>query len=116
MEEPTKEIIQFITSTLKESKDFVIEQSPDVIQQYLGAQAISCYVYGFIAITAIILGILCFIIAWRTVTDCDTIVGFIMVGMILCVIGFMFGPKNIIQYQQITEYPKGYLLEQVLKR
>ena len=31
------EIINFITESLKESKDFIVDQAPDVVQQFLGA-------------------------------------------------------------------------------
>jgi hypothetical protein len=60
MEEKAIKIMDFILNTLQTTKDFVIEQAPDVVRQMLNYDLINCITWMFVFIFIIIVGILLF--------------------------------------------------------
>ena len=121
MTEKKEEILEFLVSTLKETKDFVLEQAPDVVQQYLGALFIDSFTsFIFSSLACLIFGLIgAFILVKKPLKDdpdcpgANSFVGGVLTliaGACLC-LSIEFSIKSA----KIHYYPKGYLLEKVLK-
>ena len=115
MTEKKEEILEFLVSTLKETKDFVLEQAPDVVQQYLGALFIHSFSsFIFSSLACLIFGLIgAFFLVKKPLKEENYFVGgalTLIAGACLC-LSIEFSIKSA----KIHYYPKGYLLEQVLK-
>ncbi len=113
-----KALQDFILSTLKEGKDFVLTQAPEALQQYLRIQAINQF--GWFCISVVLCLILVAVL-WNLgpvkgdgYGDKD----FAYVGraLIIAVLFICAGSTicNAVNYYEITRYPKGYLLDRAL--
>lgn len=113
-----EELQKQVLEMLKDGKSFVIEQAPDVVQQYVALQAV-----GYLGWCALF--VLCALVSFfifssmylsekkngygqETIPLCFGIV----VGTILS-LGML---SNAINYYSIKTYPKGYLLDKALMR
>lgn len=120
MTEKKEEILEFLVSTLKETKDFVLEQAPDVVQQYLGAlfiHSFSSAMVSFVGFIILITMTLIIFIKKPFRMDDDS-----FPSILTCVFLFAMSVtclhasiEKSIDAAKIHYYPKGYLLEQVLK-
>ena len=121
----TGEIKEFMLQTLKESKDFVVEQSPEVIQQYLGTQyleaTICFWVFGVVSILALVTGLYLLIkkpfkTVYTSIPDdySGSYVGAIFFGVVF-IFTLAISATNLTNKLKIEHYPKGYLLERVIK-
>lgn len=101
---------EFLLANLKESKDFLIDQAPDVIQQVLGWQ--TCLnVIGLII--SLILATIA-IISWykHSLKDTEVLYPVSLVTGVLSILVMLINSINLVW---VTLYPKAYLLEQFLK-
>lgn len=127
MKEETTEILKFVADSLQESKEFAIEQAPDVIQQYLGAMFIEQLSDSITCIFFLILGLSIGVWAIRLYKknnstgyswDEDQVILVMMMGIVsaaLCAGGSLSLSSHIPEAAKIHYYPKGYLMEKVLE-
>ncbi len=109
-----KEILSFIKDSLIESKGFITEQAPDVIQQYLMSEML---VYGLVSAFAIILLMICCIAyVWlfkNKQNHREDDWGFIFfLSSFGGVIGIVLLCTRIFSFLTVWLYPKAYLLKQ----
>ncbi len=104
-EELQKQIIEIV----KGSKDFVVSQAPDTIQQFLAIQAVECI--GWFILSLVLLPVVLYI-GKKMHDRTDGVVWVVIAPMAFL---FLFGIiSNPINYYEITHYPKGFLMQQAL--
>ena len=112
-----EEIVKFITDTLQETKSFVVEQSPEVVQQYLGFRITENLIGMITCLSMLLIGvylILKFIRLSRDSSyksDLDII---IFPGVALSLVSIGLGFMFVIQFIHVYYYPKAYLLHKFL--
>lgn len=114
-----EELKNELLKLFKDGKDFVITQTPDVIQQYIGAQFISAAMgavfFGLISMVLIKFIVWCVgqFKAGEFDVEASPLMMFPIGGAILFVVLFYCNAEDAMK---IKFYPKGYLLEQVMKK
>ena len=117
--EKGEELAQFMMDTLKDSKDFVMEQAPDVIQQFIAWK--TCQ-HGMLVVLFVVLSLVLVCVmrwAWRyagkEMNEVDRpLFRFLAVG---CAggggsVGFVVGTiLNLFWFVEVLVAPKVYLLE-----
>jgi len=111
------ELSQLLITMFKDGKDFVIGQGPDIIQQYLAGEIFRLTVdfWTWTILSAILFLIMVFL---TIVAFCEEELSLLFVNVVLGVILFLFlcaAIDNGVAKYKLTHYPKGYLLEQVLR-
>lgn len=112
----SEQIQNEILKLLQGTKDFVISQAPDAIQQLIGAYTYDAYIGIVFSSTAIVLLIACFF--WSFCFDSfDSMAEIARVVLsVLIVISFISLFINFSEYGQIKNYPKGYLLKKAINK
>lgn len=104
---------KFILETLQQSKDLVVTQAPDVIQQYLSSQYFEAWVYIIVGIILFVLALLSGLKLLKN-PDCEfKTFCFLFVGMGGLISSFILLSCYATTPYKITHYPKAYLLESV---
>lgn len=110
-EELQKEILEIVKGT----KDFVVTQAPDSIQQLLQYEYMSSIGWGGVCIIGLILFNIILVVSllqkdrwtgWEPFKMISPVVSFLLFICMVC---------NYVTAYQIKHYPKGYLLKQVLR-
>ena len=107
-------IVNEVLKILHGTGNFVLNQAPDIIQQYINNTAIESvgWIIGMGILGLVIIGLG---IWWLCKPcDCGDRMGgsfFVIAGTIILMLGILI---NSITYYKITHNPKGYLLEQVI--
>lgn len=102
-----KELLNQMSEIIQGSKDFVVEQAPQAVQQYLQMQAIDSL--GWLALSIIAMTVSVFIVCLFE-DETKWIPASILFIFATC--GIISNPIN---YYKITHYPKGYILQHVLR-
>lgn len=110
-----EELQNFLLNTLKASKDFVISQAPDVVQQYIAIQAVDCL--GWVAIFATVAIFTYFVpLKKKWEPDYSGDPG-MAVKNALCYILILVMSLGVINelgnFLEVKLYPKGYMLQQL---
>jgi hypothetical protein len=115
----SKELVKFITETLRETKEFALEQSPDVVQQYLSSKVTSSglgvlftFIGCVISVILIRKGILISRAKSGFYSDDDFL--YYLFGGTLGICSILFLITNIFSLVNVYFYPKAYLLERFL--
>lgn len=112
-----QELQEFILNTLKQGKDFVFDQAPDMVQQYIKCIGIENGIGAIFSLIAICTFIYMIFRGTKTEPSCRADDGPFLIKSI-GTIGLIFSSLlffiSLSTALKIVYYPKGYLLEQVL--
>lgn len=107
------ELGKWVLETLKESKDIVLEQAPDVLQQYLAMQSLDYKIALVIGIVVLTLGFLYLIGAYIEAEEGPED-GVMFIAGIFIAFGFFTVALSSYKLYILTHYTKAYLLDKFL--
>jgi hypothetical protein len=107
-----KELLSFIQG----SKEFIISQAPEAVQQWLSIQKLEAALGIYTAIALIIICLIFWFVVYFLDIDMEesfflqVIIVFSAVAFIFCLISL---PCNYSTYYNVTKHPKGYILQKL---
>jgi hypothetical protein len=106
MEKETSEILSFILKTLQESKDFVKEQAPDIVQQALAFGIYDSKMFLWLGVFILVVSAVLFL----SILIFDN-VGLVFFALPSLALGALLVFCSVSQMKKIELAPKLYLLE-----